>query len=73
MVVIDKTNVEKIIALQDALPDLEQVIVTGNNNLGDIQNFNGLIRKGNTALAPVTTRSEDPAMLIYTSGTTGQP
>ncbi len=64
------------ILAKEPLPDLKNVILTGNqNNANELNSasLNELIAGGNPAFSPVNTKADDPCLIIYTSGTTGLP
>ncbi len=73
VVVTDNKNLEKILEIQDELPHLKTIIVTGKRGPDSITAFDHLIEKGSNRFEPVKTRADDPALIIYTSGTTGHP
>jgi len=72
-VVTDAANLHKINEIQDNLPELKTILVTGDNKDENVQGFWALVEKGSSDFQPVITRADDPAMIIYTSGTTGPP
>ena len=71
-VVTDAENLEKVLALRPALPDLAEVYSTGAASSA-ARGFWAQIEAASDILAPVPVGAEDPAILIYTSGTTGGP
>ena len=72
-VVTDEANLPKILEIREKLPDLKTVIVTAGEKPEGVLDFWVLIERGSTALEPVRTKADDPALIIYTSGTTGPP
>ncbi len=74
VLILNKSDVEKIIEIKDNLPYLEKIIVVGDIQEDDfIVNYYKSIEKSSSDFTPVQTSSEDPALIIYTSGTTGPP
>jgi acetyl-CoA synthetase len=73
MVVVDTENLDKIMAIRDHLPLLQQIIVVGQHPRGAFPVFDVLISRGDDHFSPVVTHADDPALIIYTSGTTGPP
>lgn len=71
---------EKIIQVKDQLPKLKNIILVSDgekvpDKIGDIKVFDfwELLEEGSSEFKPVTTESNQPALIIYTSGTTGPP
>jgi acetyl-CoA synthetase len=73
VVITDAANVEKIVLIQDRLPDLRLVIVTAGEVEPPAIAFRQLLQNASEIFRPVKTRADDPALIIYTSGTTGPP
>ena len=73
LVVVDDENLEKIAAIRDQLPSLEQVVVVAESKAGEFHLFDDLLAQGDDHFVPARTRADDPALIIYTSGTTGPP
>ena len=73
VVITDAANVEKIVQIQDRLPDLRLVIVTSGEAEPPAVAFRQLLQNASEIFKPVKTRADDPALIIYTSGTTGPP
>ena len=73
VVITDAANVEKIVQIQDRLPDLQLVIVTSGEVEPPAVAFRQLLQNASEIFTPVKTRADDPALIIYTSGTTGPP
>ncbi len=71
-IVTDRANLEKILEIRPALPDLQTIFVT-SGEAGDQVDFWEALKQGADEFDLVKTRSEDPALIIYTSGTTGPP
>ncbi len=72
-VITNQQGAAKISALQDALPNLQHILVTESSGCRKDQNMYELMSEQRADFSPVQTRSEDPALIIYTSGTTGNP
>lgn len=72
-IVTDADNLPKIMEIRDSLPELQTILVTGDQEDGPVQGFWDLIEKGSSDFQPVNSRADDPALIIYTSGTTGPP
>jgi acetyl-CoA synthetase len=75
VVVTNRENLPKIVAIRDRLPDLERVIVTDVKSRGtgiDLA-FWPIIEQASTRYRNRKTAADDPCLLIYTSGTTGPP
>ena len=70
-VITDRDNLEKVMALQPQLPEL-QVIYSIDPAAEPVRDFWQEAETA-TSFTPVQTLAEDPACLIYTSGTTGDP
>lgn len=58
--------------LRSELPRLRAVVTAGSPQAGE-EPFQVLTAPHDDAFSPVSTSSEDPALLIYTSGSTGLP
>jgi cyclohexanecarboxylate-CoA ligase len=56
------------------LPDLQTVVVVGDDEAGADTTYEALIAQGRSrTLAPVERSANDPVLLLYTSGTTAAP
>ncbi len=73
VLITDTANIQKIMEIWDNLPELRLVLLIDGRGGNRILDFWELIEKGSSALEPVATRADDPALIIYTSGTTGPP
>ena len=73
VVLVDDPGLEKVLAIREDLPGLEQIVLVGEEARPGALGFDDLVAQGDEALSPVDTPAEDPALLIYTSGTTGPP
>ncbi len=76
VIVTDANHYEVAATLHEELPELQHVILTGNERGGEragAETLDGLIRAASPSFEPVATGPEDPAIIIYTSGTTGSP
>jgi acetyl-CoA synthetase len=73
VVITDAANIEKIVLIQDRLPDLRLVIVTAGEAEPPAVAFRRLLQNASEIFRPAKTRADDPALIIYTSGTTGPP
>jgi acetyl-CoA synthetase len=72
--ITDMTQLPKVLAVRDRLPQLRTVIVIGAGAHGSVfLDWDRLLAASSDSFATVDTAAEDPALLIYTSGTTGQP
>ncbi|MEO0991040.1 MAG: AMP-binding protein, partial [Pseudomonadota bacterium] len=71
LVAMDDT-VERVLALKEALPELEVIYGLGPTPAGAFDLWAD-IKRAAPIVGPVETRAEDPAVMIYTSGTTGPP
>ena len=71
VIITDREHYERLAALQDDLPALEQLICC--DELPGTQQFWPLLEQASDAFETVATLADDPALLIYTSGTTGAP
>jgi acyl-coenzyme A synthetase/AMP-(fatty) acid ligase len=56
-----------------ALPDLEHVVVVGEDVADDRLSFGRLLRAGSPRFEPAQTDPNDVCLLLYTSGTTSAP
>lgn len=77
-VVTDAAGASKLLAIVDRLPHLLRIYVVGENHKPPSGNnivvsFNDAVRSASDRFNPITTTSEEPALIIYTSGTTGNP
>ena len=72
--IIDMSQLPKVLAVRERLPHLKTVIVIGAGAHGtEFLDWERLLAAASDDFATVDTNAEDPALLIYTSGTTGQP
>lgn len=72
-VVTDAANLPKVWEIQQNLPNLQTVLVTGGAKDDDVLDFWDTLEKGSPEFEPVKTKADDPALITYTSGTTGPP
>lgn len=72
-VITDRKNLHKIIKIKDRLPNLKCIMAIDTPWEADVIDFWESVESGSDRFKPLTTRSDDPAIIIYTSGTTGQP
>jgi acetyl-CoA synthetase len=72
-VVTDAANVDKVMALRSALPELERVIVVDGRAPAETLHWQRLLEAASERYAAADTKADDPAIIIYTSGTTGNP
>lgn len=70
LVVTDGQNLDKLMSVKPACPDLTHVISLGGAR-GEVLDWSDAVRAKPAVPEPVG--AEDPAVLIYTSGTTGSP
>ncbi len=74
ILILNKSDLEKVIAIKKNLPNLEKIIVVGDTNEDSlIVNYYKAIENSSSDFSPLNTSPEDPALIIYTSGTTGPP
>ncbi len=76
VIVTDANHYEVAATLHEELPELQHVILTGDERGGEragAKTLDGLTRAASPSFEPVATGPEDPAIIIYTSGTTGSP
>jgi acetyl-CoA synthetase len=66
------TDGENLAKVPDGLADLETILVVDGDSRGNPLFWPSLERAADE-FSPVTTGSDDPALVIYTSGTTGKP
>jgi cyclohexanecarboxylate-CoA ligase len=59
--------------LRPGLPDLEHVVVVGDNSQGDALPFDRLLSQADGPAPEVERSANDVALLLYTSGTTSDP
>ena len=64
---------DKVSAIRERLQDLQAVVVTGDDDVGDAVSYNRLESGHSDAPVAVKTGADDPALMIFTSGTTGPP
>ena len=72
-VVTDRANLDKILQIKSALPDLEHIFVVDVKTEPGITDFWEAVNKGSDDFDIIDTLADDPALIIYTSGTTGPP
>jgi len=72
-VITDNANVQKVLEIRAALPNLQLVVVTDGEAGDGTVAFQRLLELGSDQFEPVRTKADDPALIIYTSGTTGPP
>ena len=66
--------VDRINGLRSLLPDLRQVVETGDHAHPDMPHFRTALQKhSHKFIPPVRPGLEDVALIVYTSGTTGNP
>ena len=70
VVITDQRGGERVAAMRERLPHLEQIVTCGAPGEGA---FWELLAEGADSSPAVDTSADDPAMIIYTSGTTGPP
>ncbi len=80
LVTTERLYRRKVAVIRDELPDLEYVIIVGENNDSDKDEapggtcyFEDLMRGAASDFNIVATRPDDAAILHFTSGTTGTP
>lgn len=78
VIITDKSGMEKIIQIKSQLPNLEKVVVVGENDSlhlpDNFYSFDKLIENSKpNQLIFNDTHADDPALIIFTSGTTGDP
>ncbi|MBV9833335.1 MAG: AMP-binding protein [Alphaproteobacteria bacterium] len=70
----DMTQLPKVLAVRERLPDLKTIIVIGaGKHAADFFDYDTLVGAASDSFPALDTDAEDPALLVYTSGTTGQP
>jgi acetyl-CoA synthetase len=72
-IITDAANLNKIMEIQDRLPELKTIFVTNGESQEGVVDFWKTLEKGSDQFKPRRTRADDPALIIYTSGTTGPP
>jgi long-chain acyl-CoA synthetase len=72
-VVTDPEFVDLLQSVRSKMPDLENIIVTGNEKIEGTINYEELIANSDPSEIPVEILPNDIHMILYTSGTTGQP
>ncbi|MEZ4862668.1 MAG: benzoate-CoA ligase family protein [Caldilineaceae bacterium] len=63
----------KIAAIRDQCPQLEHVIVIGEEGTADTLSYDEIIAAATRNLDPAPTTPTDPAFMLYSSGSTGFP
>lgn len=71
IVITDQSRYDELDALQNNLPELENII--GCRSGDPNTEFWHLLERAKDRFDSIETRADDPACLIYTSGTTGPP
>ena len=73
MIITEARHIEKIMAIRDELPNLEQIIlIDGPSDFPAIDLWSQL-DKASDQFEILDTAPDDPSYIIYTSGTTGNP
>ncbi|MBV8577256.1 MAG: AMP-binding protein, partial [Acetobacteraceae bacterium] len=73
-VLTDPSGLEKLLPLQDRLPDLSRIYVAGSGPAPEgCVALEPALAHASDRFTPIETRADDPAIIIYTSGTTGNP
>jgi acetyl-CoA synthetase len=65
-------GLRKLVTSPDATSRLDLILCMAGAAEG-AEDFNALLARASSDFTPVTTRSEEPALMVYTSGTTGPP
>jgi acetyl-CoA synthetase len=73
VVLTNADNLDKVMDLRGELPELKEVVISGDRAPHGVHAFDRLIERASEAFAAVDTAADDPAVIIYTSGTTGNP
>lgn len=73
VVVTDRQNLDRLLAVKKNLPELAQVLCVDPVDVGGVPDFRQLLERESDSFDPVNTEAEEGALLIYTSGTTGPP
>ncbi|WAP70165.1 AMP-binding protein [Jiella pelagia] len=75
LAILHRDGLETFRRVEDALPELEGVIVVGADldQGGDLLDFHRLIAESDGSVEDAATVPDDPALIIFTSGTTGPP
>jgi acetyl-CoA synthetase len=71
-IITNRENEWKIQEIHGDLPDLQKVIVVGNDSRNKLD-FCNLIKSASSKLNTILFNGHDPAIIAYTSGTTGVP
>ena len=70
----DMSQLPKVLAVRERLPDLKTIIVIGaGRHAAEFLDYDTLVGAASDSCPALDTDAEDPALLVYTSGTTGQP
>jgi len=67
VLITEESELERVAAQRDGLPDLRRVVVVGGADYAD------LLAASSPAVAPRTVDLDAPSMILHTSGTTGRP
>jgi len=73
VVFVEPTTIGNLWAAKDKLSHLKHVIGVGGAKEAGVHAYEDLLSRSSSDFSPVTTSSNDPALIIYTSGTTGPP
>jgi acetyl-CoA synthetase len=73
VVVTNADKLDQVMALRRELPELAEVVISGERAPGGVHAFEDLIGRAGASFTPADTAADDPALIIYTSGTTGSP
>ena len=69
--ITDEDNLDKLQAVRDECPSLEQVVVVGDTT--GVHSYEDLLRSASSDLSDPQNLSSEPLMVYFTSGTTGYP
>ncbi len=73
LAIADESAIEALLAASPGCPLLGEIVAVGGAAGRGSVDWDALLRAPHSAIRPVLTQADDPAVLIYTSGTTGPP
>ena len=75
VVIVDSSNLPKILEIKPSLEALEKVICVNRPPSAEpeILDYEEQLARASDRFTPASTTADDPALIIYTSGTTGPP
>ncbi len=73
MIITEKRQLEKVLAIRDKLPNLEHIILIDGPDEPNAIDLWSHLENASDQFEMLDTAADDPSYIIYTSGTTGNP